>query len=193
VASSQTSTSAHRSSTPTPPQPPAAGSASTGPASSSAAQPQQQWSSLSALGDLGVRQIEVGPSHFAFLLQDGRICRLPFSVISDRLDLSRNPNSSSSAAGGNGGGSGGGTSMAGGSGGSGGVPKSSYKTPQGASTSSSSLGVRAPARTRGRIIRTSSIRGRTSGSSPSGAVSSGSIIMSSSRPAPYVPEDLVGI
>jgi E3 ubiquitin-protein ligase EDD1 len=36
-----------------------------------------------------VSQIEVGPSHFAFLLDDGRVCRLPFSVISDRLDLNR--------------------------------------------------------------------------------------------------------
>lgn len=34
-------------------------------------------------------QIEVGPSHFAFLLDDGRVCRLPFSVISDRLDLNK--------------------------------------------------------------------------------------------------------
>ncbi len=42
--------------------------------------------------------------------------------------------------------------------------------------------VRQPARTRGRIIRTSSIRGRGAG---------GNVIMSSSRPAPYVPEDLV--
>ena len=35
-------------------------------------------------------QIVVGPSHFAFLLSDGRLCRLPFSVISDRLDLNKN-------------------------------------------------------------------------------------------------------
>ena len=44
-------------------------------------------------------QIVVGPSHFAFLLSDGRLCRLPFSVISDRLDLnknSQNPGSSGS-------------------------------------------------------------------------------------------------
>ena len=41
------------------------------------------------IGSSQVSQIEVGPSHFAFLLSDGRICRLPFSVISDRLDLSR--------------------------------------------------------------------------------------------------------
>jgi E3 ubiquitin-protein ligase EDD1 len=43
----------------------------------------------SAFGSVLVSQIEVGPSHFAFLLEDGRVCRLPFSVISDRLDLSR--------------------------------------------------------------------------------------------------------
>ena len=41
------------------------------------------------IGSSQVSQIEVGPSHFAFLLSDGRICRLPFSVISDRLDLTR--------------------------------------------------------------------------------------------------------
>ena len=40
-----------------------------------------------------VSQIEVGPSHFAFLLDDGRVCRLPFSVISDRLDLNRTSSS----------------------------------------------------------------------------------------------------
>ena len=44
-------------------------------------------------------QIEVGPSHFAFLLSDGRLCRLPFSVISDRLDL----NKTSQTSGGSGG------------------------------------------------------------------------------------------
>lgn len=42
-----------------------------------------------------VAHIEVGPSHFAFLLEDGRVCRLPFSVISDRLDLNRNAGTSS--------------------------------------------------------------------------------------------------
>jgi len=46
-----------------------------------------------AFGSVLVTQIEVGPSHFAFLLDDGRVCRLPFSVISDRLDLSRTSNS----------------------------------------------------------------------------------------------------
>lgn len=37
-----------------------------------------------------VKQIVVGPSHLALLLEDGRICRLSFSIISDRLDLSKN-------------------------------------------------------------------------------------------------------
>ena len=56
-----------------------------------------------------VSQIEVGPSHFAFLLSDGRICRLPFSVISDRLDLSKSgsggTNASNAVSSGSGGGS----------------------------------------------------------------------------------------
>ena len=53
-------------------------------------------------------QIEVGPSHFAFLLSDGRLCRLPFSVISDRLDLNKT-SQTSGGSGGSGGGGGGGT------------------------------------------------------------------------------------
>jgi E3 ubiquitin-protein ligase EDD1 len=39
-----------------------------------------------------------------------------------------------------------------------------------------------------RIIRTSSVRGRTG---VSGVTGSGGVIMSGSRPAPYVPEDLI--
>ena len=58
-----------------------------------------------------------------------------------------------------------------------------------ASVPGPSLSVRQPARTRGRIIRTSSIRGR-GGAGGSGAAA-GSVVMSSTRPAPYVPEDLV--
>ena len=53
-----------------------------------------------AIGSSHVSQIEVGPSHFAFLLSDGRICRLPFSVISGRLDLSRPGLDGSNASGG---------------------------------------------------------------------------------------------
>ena len=56
-----------------------------------------------------VKQIAVGPSHFALLLEDGRLARLPFSVISDRLDLSKNStkNNNTKGSGGGGGGSGG--------------------------------------------------------------------------------------
>ena len=86
--------------------------------------------SLSALEDAEIRQIEVGPSHFAFLLADGRICRLPFSVISDRLDLNRGGAAGTSGSGGSGAGH---PSSSGGGGGgqqppSGGAAKA-YKTP----------------------------------------------------------------
>ena len=56
-------------------------------------------------------QIEVGPSHFAFLLSDGRLCRLPFSVISDRLDLNKTSQTSGGSGGGGGGGGGTGGSL----------------------------------------------------------------------------------
>ena len=84
---------------------------------------------LNSLG--GVAQIEVGPSHFAFLTQEGRICRLPFSVISDRLDLSQNSDGSSSGGGGGSGGSGGPPSGGSGGGGGGVCPSGSskYKPP----------------------------------------------------------------
>ena len=39
---------------------------------------------------VAVKRIVIGPSHFALLLEDGRVCRVPFSIISDRLDLSKN-------------------------------------------------------------------------------------------------------
>lgn len=42
-----------------------------------------------------VRQIAVGPAHVALLFDDGRVGRLAFSVISDRLDLSRSEASKS--------------------------------------------------------------------------------------------------
>lgn len=44
------------------------------------------WSNLRA----GVKRIALGPAHIALLLDDGRICRVSFSVISDRLDLTKN-------------------------------------------------------------------------------------------------------
>ena len=38
---------------------------------------------------VAVRQAAVGPGHVALLLEDGRVCRLAFSVITERLDLSK--------------------------------------------------------------------------------------------------------
>lgn len=37
-----------------------------------------------------VKRISLGPQHIAFLLEDGRIFRVSFSVIADRLDLTKN-------------------------------------------------------------------------------------------------------
>lgn len=38
---------------------------------------------------VAVRQVAIGPGHVALLLEDGRVCRLAFSVITERLDLSK--------------------------------------------------------------------------------------------------------
>lgn len=43
------------------------------------------WSNLRS----AVRKIALGPAHIALLLEDGRVCRVSFSVISDRLDLTK--------------------------------------------------------------------------------------------------------
>jgi hypothetical protein len=43
-----------------------------------------------------VQQLAVGPAHIGFLLEDGRVARVAFSVISDRLDLTRNENANKS-------------------------------------------------------------------------------------------------
>ncbi|KAG8228759.1 hypothetical protein J437_LFUL008200, partial [Ladona fulva] len=125
-----------------------------------------------ALGNLkvAVKQCVVGPSHFALLLEDGRICRVAFSIISDRLDLSKNDASKS-----NGGSGGGGSGGAGGSKGSGGG---------GGGNGSGGSGGRQLTRTRARIMRTNAIRG---GRGSAGVIMSSRPIV----PAPYVPEELV--
>ena len=74
-------------------------------------------------GSVTASQIEVGPSHFAFLLSDGRLYRLPFSVISDRLDLNKTSHTS-----GGGGGSLGSHGGHGSSGGKGNGSKSSHSS-----------------------------------------------------------------
>lgn len=36
-----------------------------------------------------IKQIVVGPHHIGLLFEDGRVARIAFSVLADRLDLSR--------------------------------------------------------------------------------------------------------
>lgn len=130
-----------------------------------------------------VRQIAVGPSHFALLFKDGRLARLPFSVISDRLDLSKNAGKSTVKAGGGGGGGGagggGGSGGSGGGSGGGGGAGTATAPATGGASGGSRPATTTTTRTRGRIIRTSTIRGR------------GGVILSSSRQAPVVPEELI--
>ncbi|KAG7304394.1 hypothetical protein JYU34_011334, partial [Plutella xylostella] len=132
----------------------------------------------SALSQLrGVRAVAAGPAHVACLLEDGTICRAAFSIIPDRLDLSK---ADASKGGGNGGGgSGGGGTSGGKQGGSGGGGCGSRQQP----------------RTRARIMRNSiraapSSQGSTSRATGViiGASGAGRVV---SVPAPFVPEDLV--
>lgn len=62
-----------------------------------------------------IKQIVVGPYHIGLLFEDGRVARIPFTVLAERLDLSRStgdanklPSKSSSGGSGGGGGGGGG-------------------------------------------------------------------------------------
>lgn len=45
-------------------------------------------SALNSLKAL-VKQIVIAQNHFAFLLEDGHVCRVAYSVIVDRLDLTK--------------------------------------------------------------------------------------------------------
>ncbi|KAK5646050.1 hypothetical protein RI129_004514 [Pyrocoelia pectoralis] len=140
---------------------------------------------------IGVKRIALGPAHIAILLEDGRICRVSFSVISDRLDLSKNDPVKRPGSGGGGGSGGSGGGGGGGGGGNNGPSGSSSNKPPGSG--------RQINRTRARIMRSSNtaIRGSSHGSSrgapviigTSGGGSSGRPMVT--VPAPYVPEELV--
>lgn len=123
-----------------------------------------------------VKQIVVGPAHLGVLLEDGRAFRVAFSIIPERLDLSKQD--ANKASGGNAGGG-------------------------SAASQSNNNSKNSPAsrqcRSRARIMRTSSsVRGGSS-SQGSGSRSTGVIMgggSSGSRslvsvPAPFVPEELV--
>lgn len=60
-----------------------------------------------------IKQIVVGPYHIGLLFEDGRVARIPFTVLAERLDLSRSTGDANkiptkSSGGGSGGGGGGG-------------------------------------------------------------------------------------
>ncbi|XP_052085872.1 E3 ubiquitin-protein ligase UBR5-like isoform X2 [Mytilus californianus] len=42
-----------------------------------------------AIRNLVVTQCVVGPTYIALLLEDGRVCRIPFSIVTDKLDLNK--------------------------------------------------------------------------------------------------------
>ncbi|VVC25628.1 Hypothetical protein CINCED_3A013222 [Cinara cedri] len=116
-----------------------------------------------------IKQIVVGPYHIGLLFEDGRVARIGFTVLAERLDLSRstgdvNKLPSKSSGGGSGGGGGGGGNL-------------------GSATRHLTR--------RARIMRSGTFRG-TSRSSGSGVIMSSS--SSSGRPvmpAQFVPEELV--
>ncbi|XP_046991563.1 E3 ubiquitin-protein ligase UBR5 [Schistocerca americana] len=160
---------------------------------------------------ISVKRIVIGPTHFALLLDDGRVCRVSFSIISDRLDLSKNDSSkstigssgTSNGVGSVGGGGGGGSGGAGGNGNGGNGSSGSKVGNSGGAASSSSGGGRQLQRSRARIVRTNaSLRG--AGGGAGAARGAPGVIMGASGgsggsgsgsrpivPAPYVPEELV--
>ncbi|XP_055383009.1 E3 ubiquitin-protein ligase hyd isoform X2 [Condylostylus longicornis] len=116
-----------------------------------------------------VKQVVIGPTHLGLLLEDGRAFRVAFSIISERLDLTKNDANKS----------GNNASL------------SSNNSKNSPGTSSRQL-----ARSRTRVMRTairSASGGQNSGSRSTGVIIGGS---SSGRslvtvPAPFVPDELI--
>ncbi|CAG5118734.1 unnamed protein product, partial [Candidula unifasciata] len=46
-------------------------------------------SALNSLNGMTISQCAIGPSHVALLTEDGRVCRVPYYIATDRLDLSK--------------------------------------------------------------------------------------------------------
>ncbi|KAL4629964.1 E3 ubiquitin-protein ligase UBR5 isoform X5 [Arapaima gigas] len=138
---------------------------------------------LNVLEQATIKQCVVGPSHAAFLLEDGRACRIGFAVQPDRLELGKPDGNDGSrwssgvngaaAAGGSGGG---GSSSGGGAGGGGGGGGGSG----GGSSGRSSAAAR-DSRRQTRVIRTGRERGSgLLGSQPQPVI-----------PASVIPEELI--
>ncbi|KAK9512923.1 hypothetical protein O3M35_001231 [Rhynocoris fuscipes] len=127
----------------------------------------------------GVKKIAIGPNHFALLLEDGKVCRVAFSIISDRLDLTKNDSNKKYGNRGDP------------------VCLSTMKSIFGNSSKGGGGGGggRQVTRTRARIVRSSTsnlTRGR--GPSGTGVIMGGNSSGGGSRSvisAPYVPEELV--
>ncbi|KAH0951982.1 hypothetical protein HN011_005163 [Eciton burchellii] len=131
---------------------------------------------------VSIKRVVIGPTHIALLTEDNRVCRVAFTVISDRLDLSKNePNRNTSK------------NHVGNS--------NSAPNGNGNNSSGNRTGM---SRSRARIMRNSAaIRGGSSGggSGSSGRIGPPGVIMGSgsgnssrpiaSVPAPFVPEDLI--
>lgn len=156
----------------------------------------------------------IGPSHLGLLLEDGRALRVAFSVIPERLDLSKGDQGKSSSSAAGGGGNGGGTatsasgsaSASGGNGGSGAAGSSGIAGSGASGSKNSPRTIGQLGRSRARIMRSGAqvqVRSGSSSGAQGGSSSSrstGVIIGSSSAgggrslvsvPAPFVPEDLV--
>lgn len=146
---------------------------------------------LQNLRGVQIRAIAISTTHIALLLNDGRICRVQFSVIPERLDLTRSNDTK--------------TGTTGGSGSAGGATTATTSSQQQKQSSSSGRQLTR----RARIMRsTTAIRGSSSGGTSSSRAPSGGVIIGTSSsgnasgggsgtrqmvavPAPYVPEELV--
>ncbi|XP_012274394.1 E3 ubiquitin-protein ligase UBR5 isoform X2 [Orussus abietinus] len=130
-----------------------------------------------------VKRIVIGPTHIALLMEDNKICRVAFTILSDRLDLSKNePNKNTSKN----------------------HVGNSNSTPSGSGSSGSGGRAGIPRSRSARIMRSSSaIRGGGSGggSGNSARIGPAGVIMAGgggssarsivSMPTPFVPEDLI--
>nr|XP_006821041.1 PREDICTED: LOW QUALITY PROTEIN: E3 ubiquitin-protein ligase UBR5-like [Saccoglossus kowalevskii] len=151
-------------------------------------------STIPALKNQVIRDIALGPNHVAFLLEDGRVCRVSYAINIDKLDLTKDVSRSSKAK----------TSTTGrvlwrsssrsgdspwlllGSEGSGGVGASLGRWGSGSGACTSRTNVsssRAPARNRGRVVRAVQTRGRGA----QGVIVGSRPVV----PASVVPEELV--
>ncbi|XP_076270049.1 E3 ubiquitin-protein ligase hyd isoform X5 [Rhynchophorus ferrugineus] len=138
---------------------------------------------------VGIKKICISSVYIALLLEDGRVCRVSYNILSDRLDLSKNDSKRSWLLRSCGGSGGGGSGTGGTGGGSGG----------GAGSKPAGGGRSCRTRANTRLItgqrNNTAIRGGSNSGSRSAPVIIGTSTSGSrpmvTVPAPYVPEELV--